>query len=136
MRLTAKQAAERLNLSYVVASGLMSHLEDVGKAKIVEKVFHASGKCKPTRVYEVESNVVISFGEDILQPSVVEDAVAPVDVVSEDTALVEVVTEEIVTMTVAESNTVEETVDSAPETISEEPSYYYDDEDEDDAIAA
>ena len=124
MRLTAKQAAERLNLSYVVASGLMSHLEDVGKAKIVEKVFHASGKGKPTRVYEVESNVVISFGEDILQPSVVEDAVAPVDVVSEDTALVEVVTEEIVPMTVA------------PETISEEPSYYYDDEDEDDAIAA
>lgn len=137
MRLTAKQAAERLNLSYVVASGLMSHLEDVGKAKIVEKIFHASGKGKPTRVYEVESNVVISFGEDVLQPSVVEETAAPVDVVSEEVAPVDVVTEEIVPMTVAESNTVEETVDSAPETISEEPSYYYDDdEDEDDAIAA
>lgn len=70
MKLTAKQAAERLNISYVVASGLMSHLEDVGKAKIVEKIFHSSGKGKPTRVYEVEQNVVISFGDDIATPSV------------------------------------------------------------------
>lgn len=74
MKLTAKQVADRLNISYVVAAGLMSHLEDVGKATVVEKVFHSSGRGKPTRVYEVEQNVLISFGEDIPQVSVVVEA--------------------------------------------------------------
>ena len=135
MRLTAKQAAERLNISYVVASGLMSHLEDVGKATVVEKVFHASGKGKPTRVYEVENNVVLNFGEDILQTSVVEsEAVAEKQ---------EVQVEEIVPVAVscdAESSEdggeivknasdVEEIVPIATEC-------YYDDDDEDEDMAA
>lgn len=134
MRLTAKQAAERLDISYVVASGLMSHLEDVGKAKIVEKVFHSSGKGKPTRVYEVENNVVLNFGDDVLQPSVVEDVAAPVDVVSET------VVEEIVPMTVVAEDTVSEVAEDtteAAEIVPATESFYYDDDDEDeDDIAA
>lgn len=74
MKVTSKQVAERLNISYVVASGLMSHLEDVGKAKVVEKIFHESGRGKPTRVYEVDQNVVISLGDDVLQVAVVNEA--------------------------------------------------------------
>lgn len=65
MRLTAKEAAERLGISYVVASGLMTHLEEMGKAKVVEKKFHESGKGKPTRIYEVDQHTVIDFGEDM-----------------------------------------------------------------------
>ena len=34
-RLTAKEAAERLGVSYVIAAGIMTHLEDMGKAKVV-----------------------------------------------------------------------------------------------------
>lgn len=75
MKLTAKQAAERLNVSYVVAAGLMSHLEDVGKAKVVEKIFHESGRGKPTRVYEVDQNVLLNFGDNVAQVAVVDQAV-------------------------------------------------------------
>lgn len=133
MRLTSKQAAERLNISYVVASGLMSHLEDVGKAKVVEKIFHVSGKGKPTRVYEVDNNVVLNFGEDILQPSVVEDT-APVAV---EVAAVETeVAAEIVPM-VAETEVaaVETTEEIVPE-VSSDGGGYWDDEDEDEDMAA
>lgn len=66
MKLTAKEAAERLGVSYVVAAGIMSHLEEVGKAKVVEKKFHSSGKGKPTRVYEVEQQTVLDFGAEVV----------------------------------------------------------------------
>lgn len=95
MKLTAKEAAERLGVSYVIAAGIMSHLEDVGKAKVVEKKFHASGKGKPTRIYEVDQHTVIDFGEDVAKPEVV----------------VATKTEEDVTMTV---------VDDAVETVAAE----------------
>ena len=130
MRLTAKQAADRLNISYVVASGLMSHLEDVGKAKVVEKVFHVSGKGKPTRVYEVDNNVVLNFGEDILQPAVVEDT-APVAV---DPEVAVEVAAEIVPM-VAETEVAVETTEEIVPTVASEGGYW-DDEDEDEDMAA
>jgi hypothetical protein len=130
MRLTAKQAADRLNISYVVASGLMSHLEDVGKAKVVEKVFHVSGKGKPTRVYEVDNNVVLNFGEDILQPAVVEDT-APVAV---ETEVAVEVAAEIVPM-VAETEVAVETTEEIVPTVASEGGYW-DDEDEDEDMAA
>lgn len=71
MRLTAKEAADRLGVSYVIAAGIMSHLEEVGKAKVVEKKFHSSGKGKPTRIYEVDQHTVIDFGADVAKPEVV-----------------------------------------------------------------
>lgn len=78
MKVTARQVADRLGIQYVVASGLLSHLEDVGKAVVVEKRFHESGRGKPTRVYEVDQNVVVNLGEDTAQvDAVVEPAVEP-----------------------------------------------------------
>jgi predicted ArsR family transcriptional regulator len=77
MKLTAKEAAERLNISYVIAAGLLSHLEEVGKAKVVEKKFHTSGKGKPTRVYEVDQHTVLNFGDDVVATKVA-DVVADV----------------------------------------------------------
>jgi predicted ArsR family transcriptional regulator len=70
MKLTAKEAAERLSVSYVIAAGLLSHLEEVGKAKVVEKKFHSSGKGKPTRIYEVDQHTVLDFGSDVVATKV------------------------------------------------------------------
>jgi predicted ArsR family transcriptional regulator len=70
MKLTAREAADRLGVSYVVAAGLMAHLEDVGRAKVVEKKFHSSGKGKPTRVYEVDQNTTIDFGGEAVSTGV------------------------------------------------------------------
>jgi hypothetical protein len=78
MKVTAREAAIRLNVSYVVAAGLLSHLEEIGRATVVEKRFHASGKGKPTRVYEVEQNVALDFGaEDAVMPVVPVAPAAP-----------------------------------------------------------
>lgn len=76
VRLTAKDAAERLGVSYVIAAGLLSHLEERGRAVVVEKRFHASGKGKPTRVYEVDQDTVIDFGA-VTTPAVAVPVPAP-----------------------------------------------------------
>ena len=104
MRLTAKDVAERTGMSYVVASGFMSWLEDCGLAKVAEKRFASSGRGKPTRVYEVDQHTMIDFGSAAVEAAAVEVA--------------EVVTVEE-TMEVAEAVTVEETVEvaEAPEQI-------------------
>lgn len=60
-RMTVRQVEARLGVSYVVAAGLVSHLAKAGKATIVEKVFHESGKGKPTRVYEIDENVSLDL---------------------------------------------------------------------------
>jgi hypothetical protein len=108
----------------------MSHLEDVGKAKVVEKVFHVSGKGKPTRVYEVDNNVVLNFGDDILQPAVVEDAVAVV----ETPPVVETVAEEIVPLQIVAEDS-KDTVEEIVPTVADGGGYW-DDEDEDEDMAA
>ena len=100
VRLTAKEAAERLGVSYVIAAGIMTHLEDMGKAKVVEKKFHASGKGKPTRVYEVEDSVSLDFSETVaVAEPVTEETVAVAEPVTEETvvAVAEPVAEEPVT---------------------------------------
>ena len=61
MKVTAKQVAEKLDVSYVIASGIMSHLLKTGQATVVEKIFNENRKGKPTRVYEVNENVVIKL---------------------------------------------------------------------------
>ena len=87
VRVTARQIAERLDISYVIASGLISYLEDVGKAVIVDKIVHPSGRGKPTRVYEVDSNVTIDFGEVAVVPKT--EVVVAEDVVVTDTDVAE-----------------------------------------------
>jgi predicted ArsR family transcriptional regulator len=101
MRLTAKDVADRLSVSYVIASGLLAYLEDVGKAKVVEKRFHSSGRGKPTRVYEVDQHTTIDFGDVVVEEKVevtaveaVVDEIAVVPDVAARTAVVEVLASE------------------------------------------
>lgn len=60
-KMTVRQVEARLGVSYVVAAGIVSYLAKAGKATIVEKVFHESGKGKPTRVYEIDENVSLDL---------------------------------------------------------------------------
>ena len=105
MKLTAKEAAERLSVSYVIAAGLLSHLEEVGKAKVVEKKFHASGKGKPTRIYEVDQHTVLDFGSDVVATKVADVVATKVADVVESTTPPEelLVIDEAVTETVEEA---------------------------------
>ena len=61
MKITAKEVAEHLGIDYVVASGLMTALVDKGIAKHVENRKHASGKGKPTRVFEVSQTITLEL---------------------------------------------------------------------------
>jgi predicted ArsR family transcriptional regulator len=61
-RLTTADVARNLGVSYVVAAGIVKHLVDSGKANLVDKIRHESGKGKPTRVYEVSDSVALNFG--------------------------------------------------------------------------
>lgn len=72
MNLTARQVAEKLGLSYVVASGLMTYLESIGQVKVVEKRFAPNGKGKPTKIYEIGNNVVIGFEDAKSETTTVE----------------------------------------------------------------
>jgi len=60
MRLTAKDVSDRLGMSYVVASGLLTHLKNAGRATVVEK--RIVGKGRPTLVYEVDQHTIFDFG--------------------------------------------------------------------------
>jgi predicted ArsR family transcriptional regulator len=75
VRVTAKVAADRLGISYVIAAGLLSYLEDIGAATVVEKIKHPSGRGKPTNLFEVDENVTLSFAESESVAVAVEESV-------------------------------------------------------------
>lgn len=60
-KLNCKQVSERLGVSYVVAAGLVKYLVGAGKATLVEKVSHESGKGKPVRFYEIAEDVSLDL---------------------------------------------------------------------------
>ena len=60
-KLNCKQVSERLGVSYVVAAGLVKYLVGAGKAVLVEKVAHESGKGKPVRFYEIAEDVALDL---------------------------------------------------------------------------
>ena len=60
-KMTVRQVEACMGVSYVVAAGIVSYLAKTGKATVVEKVFHESGKGKPTRVYEIDENVSLDL---------------------------------------------------------------------------
>ena len=66
-RLDTKQFAEVLDVSYVVAAGLVKHLVSTGQATLVEKRKsektdkNPAGLGKPTRIYEVADSVTLSL---------------------------------------------------------------------------
>lgn len=62
MLLTSKDVADKLGISYVVASGLMTYLEQTGKISVAEKRLATSGRGKPTKIYKVDQFVTIDFG--------------------------------------------------------------------------
>lgn len=65
-KLNCKQVAERLGVSYVVAAGLVKYLVGAGKATLVEKVSHESGKGKPVRFYEIADDVSLDLSGSTL----------------------------------------------------------------------
>lgn len=89
-KVSCKMVADRLGVSYVVASGLVAHLVKAGKAVVVDKVFHESGKGKPTRFYEIEDNVSLDLSGvgvvEVVEPvvEVVEGVVEVVEGVGVD----------------------------------------------------
>jgi predicted ArsR family transcriptional regulator len=80
MKITAKEVAEHLGIDYVVASGLMTALVDKGIAKHVENRKHASGKGKPTRIFEVNQTISLElFATPQNTPVVAPENTAPME---------------------------------------------------------
>lgn len=73
MKVTAREVADHLGIDYVVASGLMTALCDKGLAKHVENRKHATGKGKPTRVFEVSQKITLELVASAAAVSTVED---------------------------------------------------------------
>ena len=63
MKLNARQLAENLGISYVVSSGLIKLLLEMKQIELAEKVFHSSGKGKPTKIYNFPEEVSIAIKE-------------------------------------------------------------------------
>ena len=64
-KVNCKQVAERLGVSYVVAAGIVKYFVASGKATLVEKVLHASGKGKPVRFYEIADSATLDLSEPV-----------------------------------------------------------------------
>lgn len=76
MRLTAKEVSERTGMSYIVASGLLAYLKNVGKATVEKRI---SGKGRPTLIYAIDQHTVFDFGvasEPAIETDPVEAALA------------------------------------------------------------
>lgn len=69
IRVTAKELAEKMDVDYVTASSLIKLMLSRGAAKEVDTVKSASGKGKPSRVYEIPAEYTID-----LNPSAAEAA--------------------------------------------------------------
>jgi predicted transcriptional regulator len=55
--ITSKQLADEFGIAYPVAAGIMKMLVQSGQARPTARVFHKSGKGKPTTVYLVANQV-------------------------------------------------------------------------------
>lgn len=111
MKLNAKQLAENLGISYVVSSGLIKLLLEMKQIELAEKVFHSSGKGKPTKIYNFPEEVSIAIKEVVQEEPVVD---------ARD-------------FTMVEEPVAEEVVDNRKMvTANAGESWYYEDEDDDD----
>ena len=64
VRLNTKELSARLDVSYVVAAGLLKYLVANNKAKLVDKVVTAeNGLGKPIRIYEMEDSVRLDLSK-------------------------------------------------------------------------
>ncbi len=135
MKLNAKQLAENLGISYVVSSGLIKLLLEMKQIELAEKVFHSSGKGKPTKVYNFPEEVSIAIKEVVRADTVVEleSEPEPEPVLEEST--VQQVAEEVAEEA-TEVAEVAEPSDKELVSVQSEQSeqWYWDDEDDDDYV--
>ena len=120
MKLNARQLAENLGISYVVSSGLIKLLLEMKQIELAEKVFHSSGKGKPTKIYNFPEEVSIAIKEVVRAEPVVE-----LELELEPEPEPEPVVEEPV---------VEETSDNKELVSVQSEQWYWDDEDDDDYV--
>ena len=122
MKLNARQLAENLGISYVVSSGLIKLLLEMKQIELAEKVFHSSGKGKPTKIYNFPEEVSIAIKEVVRAEPVVE---LELELELEPEPEPEPVVEEPV---------VEETSDNKELVSVLSEQWYWDDEDDDDYV--
>jgi len=118
MKLNARQLAENLGISYVVSSGLIKLLLEMKQIELAEKVFHSSGKGKPTKIYNFPEEVSIAIKEVVRAEPVVELELEP----------------EPEPEPVVEEPVVEETSDNKELVSVQSEQWYWDDEDDDDYV--
>ena len=63
MQVTSRELSEALGISYPVAAGLLTLLEDAGLIRVVGKKTHWNGKGKKTKVFDLSSPVTIDFAK-------------------------------------------------------------------------
>lgn len=61
IRVSKRQLADKYKLDYIAAQGLVQFLVATGKAKVVAKQKSASGKGKPTEIFEIPETVTLNF---------------------------------------------------------------------------
>jgi len=61
MKITARELSNSMNMDYGTANLILRYMVKTGAATIVEKRKHASGRGKPTNVYEVGDKFVLVF---------------------------------------------------------------------------
>jgi len=61
MQMTSRELSEALGISYPVAAGLMSLLEEAGLIRVVGKKAHFTGKGKKTKVFDLSTPVTLDF---------------------------------------------------------------------------
>ena len=119
MKLNAKQLAENLGVSYVVSAGLIKLLLSQKQIEVVDKVFHPSGKGKPTKFYSFPEELTIAIKE-VVSSEVEQEPVLEQEVIEE------VQDEPVLDQYEAETQEPEPVMANTSE------NWYWDDEDEDD----
>ncbi len=61
MQMTSRELSEALGISYPVAAGLMSLLEEAGLVRVVGKKTHWGGKGKKTKVFDLSTPITLDF---------------------------------------------------------------------------
>lgn len=128
MKLNARQLAENLGISYVVSSGLIKLLLEMKQIELAEKVFHSSGKGKPTKIYNFPEEVSIAIKEVVQAEVSSETQVEPVVELEPEPEPEPVVEEPVV------EEVVEETSDNKELVSVQSEQWYWDDEDDDDYV--
>jgi predicted transcriptional regulator len=61
MQMTSRELSEALGISYPVAAGLLTLLEDAGLIRAAGKKAHWTGKGKKTKVFDLSTPITLDF---------------------------------------------------------------------------